>query len=152
MSKRNSTVGKKLNKMNRHRLVVSKRKSVLIIFSSYCSTTVFLSMQSRPLRKKGKKQQQRSQKMWWTHEQETVSSHEHGNREKQAQKGGFGILAEGSGQMLLEIRSSAGMWDHPLHLGRGLHSLAGHMHKPTAQLAYLLPLRCVLIFRWSSSM
>lgn len=49
--------------------------------------------------------------MWWTHELVTASSHEHRNRGKQAQKEGFKILTEGNGQMLLEIRSSAGMWE-----------------------------------------
>lgn len=63
--------------------------------------------------------------MWWTHERETASSHEDRKREKQAQAGGFGTLTEGSGQMLLEIRSSTGMWNHPLHLDRCLHSLHG---------------------------
>lgn len=56
--------------------------------------------------------------------------------------GGFGNLTEGSGQMLLKIRSGTGMWNHPPHLKGRLHSLEwAHM----VQFGCLLPLRWILV-------
>lgn len=78
-----------------------------------------------------------------------------GIEKSRLRKEDLGTLTEGSGQMLLEIRSRAGMWNHPPHLKRRLHSQwwarqcgCTHIHNvhiSLTQSAGLPPLRFILV-------